>query len=600
MVPRLYDMNASVSVPSGESTSVARGFILLRALFGLACVVIGGVLASRPFASLSVLVALVAAGAVVTGLGRWTAARSTTSRVDDAVAAAWVAAGIAIAVWPDLGVRGVALFVGVSLVVGGVGDLLSGLRGTSDERLAAVLKGVAGAVLGVVALAWPDITVLVVAVIFGVRTLWFGLTELAHSLRALFGFAPNGHDRPPGRLRRSFHVIVAAIGLVLALLLGSVSAKLNAGEPSVSGFYAAPSDMPTQPGSLIRSEPFPGDVPSGMTAWRILYSTTDREGGIAVASALVVVPSTSKGPLPVIAWAHGTTGVAEKCAPSLLKPSLRAGLETGAFFGLDQVISNGWALVATDYAGLGTKGPHPYLVGDSAAHSVLDAVRASHELKTIKLTDQTVVWGHSQGGGAALWTGQVAPKYAPDAHVIGVAALAPASDVAGLVDNLAKIPGGSLFASYVLTGYSETYSDVKFADYVKGTAMETVRGLASRCLAEPAALASVLSSVATGMSVFKGDLSSGAMADRLAENVPSGPFEMPLLIAQGEADSLVLPSVQERFVSTLCASGSDVDYRTYEGRDHVPLVELDSPLTPDLVSWTKARFAGESFSGNCG
>src|SRR5690606_2378075 len=109
------------------------------------------------------------------------------------------------------------------------------------------------------------------------------------------------------------------------------------------------------------------------------------------------------------------------------------GLEAGAMMIQDQVVEQGWAIVATDYTGLGTEDPHPYLIGEGEGRSVLDAIRAAQELADVNLAEETVVWGHSQGGHAALWTGQLAPTYAPDLEIVGVAALAPASNLPGLI-----------------------------------------------------------------------------------------------------------------------------------------------------------------------
>jgi uncharacterized membrane protein HdeD (DUF308 family)/pimeloyl-ACP methyl ester carboxylesterase len=560
---------------------------------GLGCAVLGVVLVTRPFTSLSVLVWLVAVAAVATGVTRWSAARATTGRLDDAVAAGWVLLGLLVAAWPDLTVRGIAVIVGVAMVLGGFAEVVSGVRGTTDERTSSVLRGLASATFGALALIWPDVTILVVAVVFGARTVVFGLSEALVAARGERA-APQAATGRRSLLHRGVRTVAAAAALVIAVVLAGVSARLRAGEPVVSAFYDTPEAVPPDPGQLVRVEAY-DDVPTGAEGWRILYTTTRADGEPSVASGVVVAPTGIDGPLPVVAWAHGTTGVARRCAPSVLDE----GLEAGAFFLSDGVMGNGWALVATDYVGLGTEGPHPYLVGEPSARSVLDAVRAARQLGDVELADQTVVWGHSQGGGAALWTGQIAPDYAPDADIIGVAALAPASDVAGLVDNLARIRGGSLFASFVLTGYSATYPDVGFDDYVVPTAQTNVRALASRCLAEPAVLASVLASVTTGMSVFEDGLADGALAARLVENVPTGPFEMPLLVAQGEDDGLVVPAVQAAFVEELCDEGNDVEFRSYPGRDHVPLVEADSPLVDDLLEWTRQRFSSEPFTGNC-
>ena len=568
----------------------------VRVLLGVVCVVAGVVLVTRPFTSLSVLIVLVAVAAIVTGVTRWIAARRTVGRLDDVVAVAWIALGVAVLVWPDLSVRGVAVFVGVAMVVGGVADLVGGFRGTVDERLASILKGVASVIFGVLALAWPDVTLLVVAVVFGARTVLFGLSELITAVRGPAAGDELEAPKRRGAVRRWLSVAGAAIALIVALVLGGVSAKLHEGEPTVDAFYTAPAEVPAEAGALLRIEPFTREIPEGAVAWRILYTTTRDDGVPATASALVVARSApASEPRPVIAWAHGTTGVARNCAPSLLAEPM----ESGAFYALDGVLEQGWVLVATDYIGLGSEGPHPYLIGQPSGRSVLDAVRAAKQLDDLRLRDQTVVWGHSQGGGAALWTGQLAPTYAPDVNVIGVAALAPAADVPSLVDNLYDSVGGSMFASYAVTGYAGTYPDVRFDEYVRPTARTVVRELAARCLGEPAALVSVLASITTGMSAFNTDLSSGALGEHLVANVPGGPFEMPVLIGQGAADTLITPDVVAAYAERLCATGADVDYRSYDGKDHVGLVAADSPLLPELVTWTQQRFDGDPAPTTC-
>ncbi len=289
-----------------------------------------------------------------------------------------------------------------------------------------------------------------------------------------------------------------------------------------------------------------------------------------------------------MAWAHGTTGIARSCAPSVFPDPF----EAGSFYALDDVIDNGWVLVATDYIGLGTPGPHPYLIGEGEARSVLDAVRAARQLDDVVLADQTVVWGHSQGGHAALWTGIIGPAYAPDVPLTGVAALAPASDLVGLVRTLPTVTGGSIFATYALSAYSAAYPDISIADYVVPTGRPTFDATAARCLGNRSILVSALSSIVTGASLFSGDLTSGTAGARLAENTPAAPIEAPLLIAQGLGDALVSAEVQAGYVAARCQAGQQLEYRTYPGLDHVPLVEADSPLIPDLVSWTQARLAG--------
>jgi alpha-beta hydrolase superfamily lysophospholipase len=110
---------------------------------------------------------------------------------------------------------------------------------------------------------------------------------------------------------------------------------------------------------------------------------------------------------------------------------------------------------------------------------------------------------------------------------------------------------------------------------------------------------SALSAITVGMNIFTGDLTAGALAQRLEENVPRAAIEAPLLVGQGEADSLILADVQAAYVAARCTDGFPVDYRTYAGLDHVPLVEADSPLIPELIEWTHQRLDGAELSSTC-
>lgn len=568
----------------------------LVGVLGVVCVLVGAILITRPFQSLAVLTLFTAAGLILTGLSELIDRDATPDgRYGTLGGIALIVLGIAVLLWPGLGLRALAIIVGLATIWSGITRVLAAIRGSTDQRVAAMLLGSASIILGLVALAWPDVTLLVVAVVFGVQVLLFGLARLGSLLRdpAPVGGRP---ATPPGMLRRFVRTAGAALALVAALAIAAISLRASRGAPSVDAFYTAPDELPGTPGALLRSEPFDRALPSGAQAWRILYTTTRDDGVPAVASALVVAPqSLPAGPRPTIAWAHGTTGVAERCAPSLLKDPFAA----GAMPALDQVIANGWVVVATDYTGLGTEGPHAYLVGQQAGRATLDAVRAARQLPELSLADQTVIWGHSQGGGAALWTGILAPSYAPDANVIGVAALAPASQLPGLVSNLDVVPGGKIFASYVIQGYSDAYPDVRFDDYVRPGARVLVRELASRCLAEPAVFTSIVETMIVGASFWSTDPASGPFGARLQENVPTGAIPAPLLVGQGLGDELVLPAAQAEYVRARCAAGGQVDYRTYEGFDHVGVVGADSPLVPELLTWTQERLDGQAAASSC-
>ncbi|HKT01212.1 MAG TPA: lipase family protein, partial [Rugosimonospora sp.] len=263
--------------------------------------------------------------------------------------------------------------------------------------------------------------------------------------------------------------------------------------------------------------------------------------------------------------------------------------------GLDQALARGWVVVATDYTGLGTPGPHPFLIGQGEARSVLDAVRAARQLPGLTLADRTLVWGHSQGGNAALWAGIIAPTYAPDAGLLGVAALAPGSDLVPL----ARDWGSGVFAAYLIQAYSQTYPDVHLDRYVGTAARIPVHELAGRCLADPKFVMSGLTALLFGRSIWATDPGTGPAGARLRENTPTGPIGVPVLVAQGLADTTVPAAVQAGYVRDRCGAGARVDYRTYSGRDHVGLIAPGSPLIPDLLQWSQDRLDGAPDRSTC-
>lgn len=396
-------------------------------------------------------------------------------------------------------------------------------------------------------------------------------------------------------------VVVAALVLAVRLATGSGDTARRAGAPpfqSFSGsFYAVSGRVPRRPGVLLRSRPFTTGLPPGGRAWLILYTTTRADGSPALASALVLEPSEpGSAPLPVIAWAHPTTGIAHGCAPSLLggNEPFYAGIPA-----VQQVVRHGWAIVATDYPGLGTPGATPYLIGPGEAHSVLDAVRAARQLSAVTLSDRTVVWGYSQGGQAALWTGALAPSYAPDVKLSGVAAMAPATEPGPLLAAAEQNPTVEAIDAYTLTAFADAYPDVRFGRYVRPESAATVRALASKCLEGPESAVPYVESLPPGPWPFTAAFTSGPLGRRLAQNVPTRPIGVPLLVAQGLSDELVLPQIQQRWVSERCAAGQSMEYRTYPGRRHTTLDDEDSQLIPDLFAWTAQRFEGRPQASGC-
>jgi hypothetical protein len=389
------------------------------------------------------------------------------------------------------------------------------------------------------------------------------------------------------------------IGLAALVVVAGVAVGITlwvTRAPDAGPFYEAPDGAgDAAPGALLRDEPFTAGIPDGARAWRILYSTTGVDDRPVVVSGLVIAGATAlaaDGPRPVLAWAHGTLGVARGCAPSLLADPSVALVKP-----LDRVLAQGWVVVATDYVGLGGPGPHPYLVGDVTGRSVIDGVRAARALDTgVELDDRYAVWGESQGGHAALWTGRLAAEgYAPELTLVGVGAAAPASDLGPLLEAALATRPGKVLAALAVSSWTAVYPELGFGATVALRARAPVRAIARRCLF-PNFFVVAAQAVLLPKTILTVDITTDpAWSRRVRENTPDGPIGVPILLAQGVDDPLVSPAVQARWVARRCAAGEDIDLRRYP-RGHVDII---ASAGPELVAWTRRLFAGAPVAAGC-
>jgi alpha-beta hydrolase superfamily lysophospholipase len=354
---------------------------------------------------------------------------------------------------------------------------------------------------------------------------------------------------------------------------------------------APPKPPALQPGTVISAAPFPGG-PSNATAQRIVYASTAPDGSQIEVSALVVVPKTPRAPSggrPVVAWLHPTTGIATACAPSQ-GPS-----PFGQIQGLGLFLSRGYIIVATDYPGLGTPGTHPYLVGVSEARAAVDSVRALQHLPDLQASNRFAVWGHSQGGHAALFVPDVTAKYAPDLHLVGVAAAAPVTDVAALLQQPGEDPLWGGLLSYTVASWSQVYK-LNPADILPADGQPAVDRAAQECLETKDQMDQLLSDAAplNNQPVTPGD----AWRARMAENSPQ-PWAsgIPAFIAQGARDAVVDPVLTASFAQRLCTAGIPVRYVSLSRGDHYTAGVRSAGAA---AAWISDRFADRSPKDDCG
>lgn len=378
-----------------------------------------------------------------------------------------------------------------------------------------------------------------------------------------------------------------ALGVLCALGATAVSAQ--------TAFYRAPpSATAGTPGSLVRQEVIDG-APLGATAYRVLYRSTGLDDKPILVSGVVIVPQGTppSGGRPIIAWAHPTSGIVSRCAPSL------AIFLFQQIQGLRSFMRDGYVVAATDYPGLGTAGPHPYLVGTSEARAVLDSVRVAGQLPGAGASKKFIVWGHSQGGQAALFTGLIAKTYAPELDLLGVAAAAPATDLVTLMNDDIDSVGGRNITAMTLWSWQRVYG-ADMEKVVDRRAIPAIDQLAKECIEGPF---DIFSRQRAGRPLEKYFLTTKHPADiepwhtLLAKNLPvTVPTEIPVFLAQGTNDVIVRPKVTQDYASALCKAGSKVLLLSMPDIGHGRAAQAS---TRAVLDWTSDRFANRPPPDNC-
>jgi acetyl esterase/lipase len=398
----------------------------------------------------------------------------------------------------------------------------------------------------------------------------------------------SARTRPRGTSSASAWVLRAFTIFVIAAF-----ALSGRGAATQSAFYrASPQQIAGEPGTLIRQQSLGLPAPLGASALRVLYRSTGLSGEPIAVSGAILIP---KGPpppggWPIVAWAHPTTGVVPRCAPSLAMFLIQQ------IQGSREMMRRGFVVAATDYPGLGTPEAHPYRVGVSEARAVLDSVRAARQLTGA--SPRFAVWGHSQGGQAALFTGMSA-TYAPDLDLVGVAAAAPATDLAALLAADIDTTGGRNLTAMTVWSWSRVFG-APMDRVVDPAALPIVNLLAGECIESiydllrrrgPSRL------LEQKFLAVKDFYTTEPWRSLMAANTPTTlPPRVPVFLAQGTADEIVRPDVTQNYMRRLCREGSRVHMMLMQDINHGLGGRASAGAA---VDWMAARFAETAVPNDC-
>jgi ribonuclease BN (tRNA processing enzyme)/dienelactone hydrolase len=352
------------------------------------------------------------------------------------------------------------------------------------------------------------------------------------------------------------------------------------GDGGVSAFYRWDKDLPGTPGAFLRQEPLPDHLQLANAAkgLRVLYTSTDGVDSrtiVPVSGAIYFPRGTAPaGGWPVIAWAHGTTGVGDVCAPSWMERGQR---DTDY---LNAWLAQGYAVVASDYQGLGTPGGHPWMAVRPEGWSVLDSVRSALAAFP-ELANAIVIVGQSQGAHAALSAAGLAQAYAPTLRIKGTVA----TGVGGSPpQGLSRRTSTFLFlALHKFQAFDPSFQPL---DYLTEAGKQGYAAAATTC-------------VRPGPTVPLEDVLK-VWPDRAkvaaVEDWPTLRFSHPIFVGAGLADTAAPPELQYATAAAACRAGSIVETHYYPGRDHGGTVNAS---LADSVPFVNAVFAEQPIAGNC-
>ena len=368
---------------------------------------------------------------------------------------------------------------------------------------------------------------------------------------------------------------------------------LSDGVPAQNAFYQPPADLNGDNGDVLWAEEI-NSADNGRI-WKMLYQSQDLHGNRIGISGWLAVPNSPKpaSGFPIVSFAHGTTGIADMCAPTQRSTPQ----DTIAL--MEEFLARGFVVAATDYQGLGTPGVHHYLIGPSEGRSVLDAARAAR--KVAGTSSELILFGHSQGGHAVIFANEIAASYAADLDIVGT--ISSGSAISGTSGALVEATKTSIFKGYVVmaavaqtAAYGEQASPL--SRWLTPYGIDAANSLESICVGE---LVSTYGALSSGTLFVAGaPLQPGTSAyDIEGDTTPGRRLgSSPMLMLHGRYDNQVPPSFLLPWVESTCSPGQAIQLEWFNTGHRVPY-EAPELASPIVFNWIADRFAGRAAPSNC-
>ena len=355
---------------------------------------------------------------------------------------------------------------------------------------------------------------------------------------------------------------------------------------AITKFYETPNPLPAgKPGELIRTISVDDYLlSSNFSAFRILYHSRSATGQDVAASGVVLVPEGTppQGGWPVIAWAHAFTGAGRQCAPSLSR-----NLDYGPFFSM--YLNLGYAVVATDYAGLGTDFPNAVMDVESNATDVIDSIPAARSAVP-QLGSRWVAMGPALGANAIIGVAELERRIR-DPNYLGGVAISGVADLKEAYDRLPKQQSLRMLASLAYA-IKTVYPDFDVRGMLTEKALPAFHQIGQSCGSNES------DSELSTSELVKQNWNKNKFVEEFFDRNRLGrnPAYGPLLVITDDTDFVVPPSMTAQAVARMCKLGDRIQVVKFSGSE--PGQVLGGTVR-DQMAWIEARFAGRPAPGNC-
>lgn len=421
-----------------------------------------------------------------------------------------------------------------------------------------------------------------------------------------------------GRWRRGCGTALTL--LTAAFVLGGVTTPIATATPDDSdAFYQPPADLAdAAPGTILRTreiEPsFFQALPMRVSAWQLLYRTTDADGQPYSAVTTVLKSADNANPSAVLSFQNMTDSIAPQCMPSqalqqgrvpwldLSQPSIDLTTMANESPMVAAALARGWAVSVPDYGGV----DNHFLTPREPGYVVLDGLRAAENFTPTGLSGadtRAMLWGYSGGGIASGWAAQEQPRYAPELNLIAAALGAPVGDFRAGLRSANGTPIGGALVPIALMGMMQGAPEFTAAldRYLTPAGQQKIAAAVSACT--PQNLLSNIGFDATHYMTASLDevladpvISAAIDAAQLGAETPTA----PLYVYNAISDEISTIGGVDTLVSTYCDSGTPVTYRREQLTLPVSGHTLEWGLgSPGALAWLQSRADSAEIPTGC-